>query len=192
MRFFIGGPRILGHRTGISFGPEDFRRLSRQSSTAAFRRPSAFIYVIRKSISGHVKVGIGADPRERLRNLQTGSSERLELVYACAVRSNDGNQVELAAHDLMRNHRLVGEWFDTSATMAVAAIAASSHSLGDPVVEIPVDKIDEVLAIAAMHDASINTNKRPLWQMLVGCSAAIILGVLVALMIQVMIIIAKG
>jgi cytochrome b subunit of formate dehydrogenase len=29
MRFWVGGPRILGLRTGVSFGPEDFRQVSR-------------------------------------------------------------------------------------------------------------------------------------------------------------------
>jgi hypothetical protein len=156
LRFWFSGPRIFGHRTGISFGPEDFRRLQSASASApaTSRRPSAFVYVIRKAIQGHVKVGIGADPRERLRTLQTGSSEPLELVYTCAVKSNDGLRVERAAQDMMRNHQLVGEWFDTTPEMAVAAIAASAHHLGDPIVEIPPDKINAVLTIAAMQDAA--------------------------------------
>lgn len=160
MRFILGGPRLLGHiRTGVIFGPDDLRKLTR-SAPADARRPSAFIYVIRKTIRGHVKVGIGADPRERLRNLQTGSSEPLEIVYTCAVASNDGNRVELAAHDIMWQKRLVGEWFDYTPEIAVAAIAAASHKLGDPIVEIPVDKIGDVLSIAATRDAA-SQPKRP-------------------------------
>jgi hypothetical protein len=154
LRFWFGGPRIFGHRTGISFGPKDFRRFGPAASAAEARRPSAFVYVIQKTISGHVKVGMGTDPRDRLRNLQTGSSERLELIYTCAVKSNDGNRVEVAAQDMMRNHQLVGEWFDTTPEMAVAAIAASAHRLGDPIVEIPVERIGDVLAIASIQDAA--------------------------------------
>jgi hypothetical protein len=160
MRLWFSGPRILGHRTGVSFGPEDYRRLT-QPSVIDTRRPSAFAYVIRKSISGHVKVGVGADPRDRLRNLQTGSSEQLELVYACAVKSNDANRVERAAHDIMWQKRLVGEWFDYTPEIAVAAIAAASHKLGDPIVEIPVEKISDVLAIAAKQDAAAQPKRPP-------------------------------
>lgn len=158
MRFIIGGPRIFGHRTGVIFDPHDFRRMT--ASTAEERRPSAFVYVIRKTISGHVKIGIGADPRERLRNLQTGSSEPLEIVYTCAVRSNNGNSVEFAAHDILGKFRLTGEWFDTTPEVAVAAIAAASHRLGDSIVEIPVDKIGDVLAIAAERDAKDKPKRR--------------------------------
>lgn len=140
------------------FSPEDLRSLARPAVAEA-RRPSAFIYVIRKTIAGHVKVGIGADPRERLKNLQTGSSELLEIVYVCAVASNDGNRVELAAHDIMWQKRLVGEWFDYTPEIAVAAIAAASHKLGDPIVEISVDKIGNVLAIAAQRDAAASPNR---------------------------------
>jgi hypothetical protein len=162
MRFFVGGPRLFGHRTGVIFGPEDLRRLNRPSFGDQSRRPSAFAYVIRKTVSGHVKVGVAADPRERLRDLQTGSSELLELVYACAVKSNDANRVEKAAHDILRNKRLIGEWFDYTPEIAVAAIAAASHKLGDPIVEIPVEKIGDVLAIAAKQDAATQPKRRTL------------------------------
>jgi len=162
MRFFVGGPRILGHRTGVLFGPEDLRRLNRPTVGAQARRPSAFAYVIRKTISGHVKVGVAADPRERLRDLQTGSSELLELVYTCVVKSNDANRVEKAAHDILWQKRLVGEWFDYTPEIAVAAIAAASHKLGDLIVEIPLDKIETVLQVAAMQDAAAQPKQRTL------------------------------
>jgi Meiotically up-regulated gene 113 len=162
MRIWLSGPRLFGHRTGVSFGPEDLRRLSQPANGVQARRPSAFVYVIRKTISGHVKVGMGADPRERLSNLQTGSSEPLELVYACAVQSNDGNRVEKAAHDIMWQKRLVGEWFDYTPEIAVAAIAAASHKLGDHIVEIPLDKIGTVLEIAAKQDAAVKPKRHTL------------------------------
>lgn len=109
--------------------------------------------MIRKAASGHIKVGIASDPLQRLRELQTGSSEQLEIVYACIVRSNDGNRVELAAHDILWQRRLVGEWFDYPTDVAVAAIAAAAHRLGDPIVEVPVDRIGDVLTVAAQRDA---------------------------------------
>lgn len=191
MRVWIGGPRIFGHRTGISLGPEDLRRLKTASSATPVRRPSAFVYVIRKA-SGPIKVGMGADPRERLRALQTGSSEQLELVYACAVKSNDANAVEFAAHDMMRNHRLSGEWFSVTPEMAVAAIAASAHRLNDPIVEIPVERIGEVLAIAEMQDAAARPKRRSFVISAIGVAAAIVCGLIGALGIQVLIILARS
>lgn len=181
MRFIVGGPRIFGHRTGVIFGPDDFRRLTKPS-VAQDRRPSAFAYVIRKSIQGHVKVGVAADPRQRLRDLQTGSSELLELVYTCVVQSNDATRVEHAAHDILEQRRLVGEWFDYTPDVAVAAIAAASHRLGDPVVPIPVDKIGDVLALAAMRGAAAKP-KSPLWQRVIAYAVLITFGVVAALAI---------
>lgn len=164
MRFWVSGPRILGHRTGVSFGPEDFRRLGAPRATSqSGSRAAAWIYVV-KSATGHVKIGITADPLARLASLQTGSSQKLELVYTCGVKSNDGYAVEQAAHAVLWKHRLEGEWFDTTPEMAVAAIAAASHRLNDPIVEIPKDKIPAVLAIAAMPDApSRGYTRRQYW-----------------------------
>ena len=159
MRFFFAGPRILGQRIGVSFGPEDLRRLKASSAATQERRASAFVYVIRKAISGHVKIGIAADPTERLRTLQTGSSEPLEIVYACAVQSNNGVSVELATHDILQKYRLTGEWFEVSPEIAVAAIAAASHRLNDPIVQIPVNRIGDVVAIATQRDTASQPRK---------------------------------
>ena len=187
MRVWIAGPRIFGNRTGFSFGPEDLRRLKRAG--APERRPSAFVYVIRKTLSGHIKVGIGADPRERLRALQTGSSEPLDLVYACAVKSNDGNAIEFAAHDLMWKHRLVGEWFDTTPEMAVAAIAAAAHKLGDAIVEIPKERIGDVLEIAARQDSA--KPKRSFFLTLLRIILAALAGIVIACGIQIIILMTR-
>jgi T5orf172 domain len=160
MRVWISGPRILGRRTGVSFGPEDFRRLGRGMNSGPARpRPSAFVYVV-KATSGHVKVGVAADPLARLAALQTGASEPLELAYACAVKSNDGYAIEQAAHAMLCGRRLAGEWFDATPDLAVAAIAAASHRLRDPIVEIPVDMIATALAIAAQRDAAAGPRQR--------------------------------
>lgn len=189
MRLWFAGPRIFGRRTGVSFGPEDFRKVKAAASRASAprARPSAFVYVV-KAASGHVKVGVAADPLARLAALQTGASEPLDLVYACAAKSNDGFAVEQAAHRILWKHRLSGEWFDTSPDMAVAAIAAASHRLGDPIVEIPKDEIASVLEIAARQDAGAATG-RPFSILKIVASIFIVCAVsvfafLVALLIQ--------
>jgi hypothetical protein len=180
MRFWVSGPRILGHRTGVSFGPSDFRRLknaqtARGSTAPGKPRTSAWIYVVRAS-NGHVKVGITADPLARLASLQTGSSQKLELVYTCVVQSNEGFAVEQAAHNTLWKHRLEGEWFDTSPDMAVAAIAAASYRLNDPIVEIQKDKIALVLEIAARTEdgAHAAPAKRRIWHVWFWTTAPIL------------------
>ena len=45
MRFFFIGPRILGIRPGISFSPNDFRKLSRFASSAKSEMTGGFVYV---------------------------------------------------------------------------------------------------------------------------------------------------
>ena len=191
MRFWISGPRILGHRTGVSFGPGDFRKLRAASSTSSAStaplRPSAFVYVV-SATSGHVKIGVAADPLSRLASLQTGASEPLDLVYACAVQSGNGYAVEQAAHGILWRRRLNGEWFDTTPDLAVAAIAAASHRLGDPIVEIKKDKIAYVLQEAARRGA-LQPPRTPasIGQVLLKIAASIVIiifGVIVAVAIQ--------
>lgn len=186
MRFWVAGPRLLGRRTGVSFGLADLRRLRAptargSSSVPGSPRASAWIYVIR-AVNGHVKIGITADPLARLASLQTGASQKLDLVYACAAQSNDGYAIEQAAHGILWKHRLAGEWFDTTADMAVAAIAAASHRLNDPIVEITKDKIAAVLEVAARSDLAAAAKPKPgLWvNIAVGLIAAILMSAVLA------------
>jgi hypothetical protein len=157
MRFWFSGPRIFGRRTGISFGPQDFQANARSGpgpsrpTTNPSPRPPSFIYVI-KSEAGPIKLGITADPIARLAGLQTASASRLELAYVAVPKSDDGYAIEQVAHNMLVNHRLTGEWFETTPELAVAAIGAASFRLKDPIVEIPIDKISTVLAIAAKQD----------------------------------------
>ncbi len=116
-------------------------------------RPLAFVYVV-KSASGLVKIGVAADPIERLSVLQTASKETLELVYAAAVRGNYGYAIEQVAHSTLRHHRVNGEWFNATSELAVAAIAAASHCLNDPVVEVPGK-------IKAIIETDVGKDKRP-------------------------------
>jgi hypothetical protein len=109
---------------------------------------------------GRVKVGVAADPLARLAALQRGSAEKLSLAYAAAVKSNDATAIKQAAHAMLSSQRLNGEWFDVTPELAVAAIAAASYRLKDPIVEIPADKIPTALAIAARRDAQEAAAKR--------------------------------
>lgn len=62
-------------------------------------------YFIRAGAEGPVKIGIAANPHERLRGLQTAHYEDLRI-----IRLMRGN-VEAALHYHFREQRIRGEWF---------------------------------------------------------------------------------
>ena len=75
--------------------------------------PYLYVYAIRESETGRIKLGISRDPHARLRQLQTGSSQELELV---AYRKAENRyQDEGAVHHANATLRIRGEWFEGSA-----------------------------------------------------------------------------
>ena len=71
--------------------------------------PPLKLYVVQARRSTRFKVGISADPRRRMRDLQIGSAVKLELVCCVGI---EGEETETLAHDIMRQHHCHGEWFD--------------------------------------------------------------------------------
>lgn len=153
MRLWLGGPRVLGVRTGISLGREDFRAARLALSSSPRPRSPSCIYVIQDG-NGRVKIGISADPIARRDNLQTASASRLKLVYVAAAKSDDAFAVERASHRLLSQYRHEGEWFDISPDVAVAAISAASYRVGDPIQSIPLDKVETVTRLAELTDSA--------------------------------------
>ena len=75
--------------------------------------PDMYVYAIRETETGRVKLGISRDPEARLRQLQTGNSQELELV---AFRKAENRfDDEHALHSDARDYHLRGEWFDGQA-----------------------------------------------------------------------------
>lgn len=69
------------------------------------------VYVIGPE-GGPYKIGVSGGIGQRLKDLQTGNWERLELVCSC-----EGNEaLELELHHLFKNCRLQGEWFNLSSS----------------------------------------------------------------------------
>jgi hypothetical protein len=60
------------------------------------------------SQSGPIKIGIAVRPMERLKTLQTGHHEKLELLATC----DGGQRQEAAYHKQFKKRRLNGEWFE--------------------------------------------------------------------------------
>jgi hypothetical protein len=71
------------------------------------------IYVIRNDRDGFLKIGFSDDPMKRLKQLQTATPYKMELV---AVFEGE-RDLEAAIHRHLRHHRLSGEWFAWSWTV---------------------------------------------------------------------------
>jgi hypothetical protein len=68
------------------------------------------IYFIKNVVSGHFKIGFSDNPRKRLKELQTGSDNRLVL-----IKSIEGDKkLEASLHEQFSPYRLDGEWFSPS------------------------------------------------------------------------------
>jgi hypothetical protein len=130
MRFFIIGPRILGIRPGVSFGPSDFRKAFGAKRGATGNMTGSFVYVI-EGQAGHHKIGVSRDPIQRLAELQTGSPVPLRFAYI-GVTPGTGYNIEGAAHDLLDAHRQEGEWFLVPASIAIGAVMEASASRSSP------------------------------------------------------------
>lgn len=149
MRFWIGGPRILGMRTGVSFGPSDFRRSSRATRpTARSEAPSGgFVYVIR-SDANVVKIGFSSNPINRIASLRTGSSYPLDFAFV-GVTPGTGAEIEREAHRLLARHRLEGEWFDVTPEMATAAVMGAAAKIGHKLHPVAPNQVGQIIAIAS-------------------------------------------
>ncbi|HDX6054336.1 MULTISPECIES: GIY-YIG nuclease family protein [Acinetobacter calcoaceticus/baumannii complex] len=77
--------------------------------------PDMYVYYIRNKSTGNVKIGISANPSQRLKQLQTGCDGKLELV---AVKKADNKyKDEVKEHNIQQEHQLKGEWFRASCLM---------------------------------------------------------------------------
>jgi len=57
-----------------------------------------------------VKIGISVNPKERIRNLQVASPDRLTLL----ATQEGGKEVELELHERFKADHIMGEWFKMS------------------------------------------------------------------------------
>ena len=69
-----------------------------------------FVYLIHQIGSKFYKIGRSKDLKERLRALQPGNPQPLDLIAAFNV-ARFASQVELDVHTALAIRRLFGEWF---------------------------------------------------------------------------------
>ena len=69
---------------------------------------AGYVYAIRSDATEAVKIGFSASPIRRLRQLQTGSPDRLRIL--CAIPALQ--EYESTLHTMFAARRKHGEWFD--------------------------------------------------------------------------------
>ena len=85
------------------------------------------VYVVHRR-GGPTRIGVSKDPAARLKDLR--SPDELSLVWE-ESRQNDAQQVERAAHYLLREKHLGGEWFDVSPENAVSTVRRAIKLIED-------------------------------------------------------------
>ncbi|MFJ6486308.1 GIY-YIG nuclease family protein [Streptomyces sp. NPDC091682] len=107
----------------------------------------SYVYVIGSVESTRVKIGTSVNPKKRLKELQTGNPERLELRWC----TSGGRELETMLHQAFAAHRVEGEWFDFGDVQPVGAIPAVVHQLSEETTP---------LASATSRTASRRSNPR--------------------------------
>lgn len=69
-----------------------------------------YVYLIRNNESGNYKLGVSKHPKKRIKQLQTGNDEDLELIES--FPSKYPTKVETALHNMYAPNRKRGEWFN--------------------------------------------------------------------------------
>ena len=75
--------------------------------------PDMYVYAIREKETGRVKLGISKHPEERLKQLQAGNSQKLELV--AYKKAENRFKDEKVAHSDNKDKHIRGEWFERGA-----------------------------------------------------------------------------
>ena len=95
---------------------EDFRIVGLMDRFGELKRQSSFqdVYFISDQQKETIKIGIAEDPIRRLKELQVGSAERLEIL---ALIPRAGRKIEANLHSYFSHWRLSGEWFSSNSEL---------------------------------------------------------------------------
>lgn len=72
-----------------------------------------YLYIIGSDYPPY-KVGISKHPHKRLKALQTGHPDRLQIHYMVEAEHSQPRLLETAVHRNIRQYNTTGEWFDVS------------------------------------------------------------------------------
>ncbi|MCW4039964.1 MAG: GIY-YIG nuclease family protein [Candidatus Bathyarchaeota archaeon] len=111
-----------------------------------------YTYFVQGVRGGSIKIGkTRQDPKERLKNLQTGSPEELQIV---GLLKGD---IETELHNKFKNLRKHGEWFD------------NKPELVSYIESLPTDTLNKVLQSDVKYDGAVpNTVAPKVYRVLMG------------------------
>lgn len=101
LKISVAAKRVNPVGNGLTFYKEDLEK-------ELFESKQQFIYLIQAKNSNRFKIGIAADPANRLRQLQTGSPQKLELKAVVIGNRN----TEFSFHKKLWKYNCGGEWFE--------------------------------------------------------------------------------
>ena len=77
------------------------------------------VYLIRGN-DGKYKIGIAKNPTQRIKQLQTGNSDKLVIIET--YQSENASKIESTLHNQYSHLRNEGEWFDLSVSDEVGFV----------------------------------------------------------------------
>ena len=93
-----------------------------------------YIYIIRDLEKKNVyKIGISNEPQKRIKNLQTGNSNKIKIIFELKVFKNiNSRQVEKVIHEYLKekNMWVFGEWFKINSEETVYNLAKTMLVVG--------------------------------------------------------------
>jgi hypothetical protein len=69
-----------------------------------------YVYLMYSVERGDYKIGISKNPKKRIKQLQTGSGEKIVLIDQYLTKYY--SEVEVSLHGLYAPHHNLGEWFN--------------------------------------------------------------------------------
>lgn len=94
-----------------------------------------YVYIIKDTgYKNRCKIGISKNPKQRLRNLQTGNSNKLDLIFLLQVNPNiKSSAVESEIHKYFKEKNLWvhGEWFDFQNDDQIVNLAKIMLTVGE-------------------------------------------------------------
>ena len=88
---------------------EEARRKSREEKAEpkAKKGSQDYLYLIHDTVQNTLKIGISANPKNRFRNIQLATSNKLVMLYALKGKAH----LEKGLHEEFAEIRLASEWF---------------------------------------------------------------------------------
>lgn len=117
-----------------------------------------YVYLIAhggpERFTGPVKVGMSRYPDKRLASLQTGNPHSLSFVFKFKAPSRDlAMFAEKVFHDVARERRLSGEWFDMSPEFALNTLVKTFMAMVAQDIQDP-ETINVMLEFSGVWEAA--------------------------------------